>query len=68
MKRLLKRYWDWYNALPEPQRFGMAMLMMSPIFVTGFLHQFVPWPWNPVVVMGSVLIPCTLIISRFWVS
>ena len=68
MKRLLKRYWDWYNVLPEPKRFGMAMLMMSPIIVVGFFDQFLAWPWKPVVVIGCALVPCSLILSRWWVS
>lgn len=66
MRRLLRRYWIWYNDLPEPNRFGMAMLMMTPIFCIGIVTHVVPWPWTPVAAFTLVSIPCLLIFSRWW--
>lgn len=30
---ILNRYFDWYDVLPEPWRFFMAMVMIHPFFL-----------------------------------
>jgi hypothetical protein len=55
----MRRYWIWYDNLDEPYRLGMAMLMMSPIFISSAIMEYFP-----LLFIGSVLFVFSLLIHR----
>lgn len=57
----MKRYWIWYDKLEEPYRLGMAMLMMSPMFIGSALMEH-----YPLFFIGSVLFVFALLGHRWY--